>query len=104
VTSGRGSPTPPGGREARAAPERPAEEGLAGIEAEGQRIYVAQSARATTNRHGPCALLQSPVPMRRGRLAAGLLLLLLCAGTAGGRLPPVSHEGRPDLGLQRGAG
>src|SRR5262245_28517745 len=39
--------------------------------------------------------------MRRGRLAAGLLLLLLCAGTAGAGLPTVSHEGRLYVELNR---
>ena len=39
--------------------------------------------------------------MRRRRLAAGVLLLLLCAGTAGAGLPTVSHEGRTYVELSR---
>jgi len=39
--------------------------------------------------------------MRRSRLASGLLLLLLCASTAGAGLPTVAHEGRPYVELAR---
>ena len=39
--------------------------------------------------------------MRQGRLVAGLLLLLLCTGTAGAGLPTVSHEGRTYVELTR---
>jgi N-acetylmuramoyl-L-alanine amidase len=39
--------------------------------------------------------------MRTPRLLAGLLVLLLCAGTAGAGLPTVSHEGRAYVELGR---
>jgi N-acetylmuramoyl-L-alanine amidase len=39
--------------------------------------------------------------MTRGRLAASLLLLVLCAGTAGAGLPIITHEGRSYVELQR---
>jgi N-acetylmuramoyl-L-alanine amidase len=39
--------------------------------------------------------------MMRGRLAASLLLLALCAGTAGAGLPTITHEGRRYVELVR---
>ena len=39
--------------------------------------------------------------MLRPRLAAGLVVVLLCAGTAGAGLPTISHEGRAYVELAR---